>query len=59
MVYAALLVSESSRMVGTLEQRMSVAYSTDLRVRVIEAVKAGASRREAAVCFGISVNSAI
>ena len=46
-------------MVGTLEQRMSVAYSTDLRVRVIEAVKAGASRREAAECFGISVSSGI
>jgi transposase len=59
MVYASLLVSESSRMVGTLEQRMSVAYSTDLRVRVIEAVKAGASRREAAECFGISVSSGI
>ena len=38
---------------------MSVAYSTDLRVRVIEAVAAGASRREAADCFGISVSSAI
>jgi transposase len=59
MVYAAHLVSESSRMIGTLEQRMSVAYSTDLRVRVIEAVKAGASRREAAECFGISVSSGI
>jgi transposase len=58
-VYAALLVSESSRMVGMREQRMSVAYSTDLRVRVIEAVKAGASRREAAECFGISVSSGI
>ena len=46
-------------MIGTLEQRMSVAYSTDLRVRVIEAVKAGASRREAAECFGISVSSGI
>jgi len=38
---------------------MSVAYSMDLRVRVIESVKAGASRREAAECFGISVSSAI
>ena len=38
---------------------MSVAYSMDLRVRVIEAVKAGSSRREAAECFGISVSSAI
>ena len=46
-------------MVGMREQRMSVAYSTDLRVRVIEAVKAGASRREAAECFGISVSSGI
>jgi transposase len=38
---------------------MSVAYSTDLRLRVIEAVEAGASRREAAERFGISVSSAI
>jgi transposase len=38
---------------------MSVAYSMDLRVRVIESVKAGSSRREAAECFGISVSSAI
>ena len=59
MVYAAPLVSESSRMVGAQEQRMSVAYSTDLPVRVIEAVEAGVSRREAADCFGISVSSAI
>jgi transposase len=38
---------------------MSVAYSMDLRVRVIETVKAGSSRREAAESFGISVSSAI
>jgi transposase len=38
---------------------MSVAYSGDLRARVIEAVEAGASRREAAEIFGISVSSAI
>lgn len=38
---------------------MSVAYSTDLRVRVIESVEAGGSRREAAERFGISVSSAI
>jgi len=38
---------------------MSVAYSTDLRVRVIEAVQGGASRREAAERFSISVSSAI
>jgi transposase len=38
---------------------MSVAYSTDLRVRVIEAVEAGASRRDAAESFGVSVSTAI
>jgi transposase len=38
---------------------MSVAYSMELRIRVIESVKAGSSRREAAECFGISVSSAI
>jgi transposase len=31
----------------------------DLRVRVIEAVRAGASRRQAATRFGVSVSSAI
>ena len=35
------------------------ALSEDLRVRVIEAVEAGASRREAAARFGVSVSSAI
>jgi transposase len=34
-------------------------YSNDLRVRVIEAVDAGASRREAAERFEISASSAI
>ena len=38
---------------------MSGAYSNDLRVRVIDAVEAGASRREAAERFEISVSSAI
>ena len=38
---------------------MSVAFSEDLRVRVIDAVEAGASRREAAERFGISISSAI
>lgn len=33
--------------------------SEDLRVRVIEAVGAGASRRQAAARFGVSVSSAI
>ena len=35
------------------------AYSCDLRERVIEAVAAGASRREAAECFEVSVASAV
>jgi transposase len=34
-------------------------YSCDMRERVIEAVEAGASRREAAEIFGISVASAV
>ncbi|MFL9827737.1 helix-turn-helix domain-containing protein, partial [Rhodoplanes sp. SY1] len=38
---------------------MSRAYSTDLRARVIEAVAAGASRREAAERFDVSVSSAV
>jgi transposase len=38
---------------------MSVAYAADLRLRVIEAVKGGASRREAAETFGVSVSTAI
>jgi len=38
---------------------MAAAYSTDLRKRVIESVEEGASRREAAECFGVSISSAI
>ena len=38
---------------------MPKAYSGDLRERVIEAVKSGASRREAAERFEVSVSSAI
>jgi transposase len=38
---------------------MPKSYSGDLRVRVIEAVETGASRREAAEHFGVSVSSAI
>jgi|SRR5258705_13503377 transposase len=38
---------------------MPKAYSGDLRERVIEAVATGASRREAAECFEVSVSSAI
>ena len=33
--------------------------SEDLRIRVIEAVEAGSSRRGAAARFGVSVSSAI
>jgi transposase len=38
---------------------MPGAYSIDLRVRVVEAVEAGASRREAAERFEISASTAI
>jgi transposase len=38
---------------------MPKSYSCDLRGRVIEAVEAGASRREAAEHFGVSVSSAV
>lgn len=38
---------------------MARCLSEDLRVRVIEAVGAGASRRQAAARFGVSVSSAI
>src|SRR5437899_12389847 len=37
---------------------MPKSYSGDLRERVIEAVETGASRREAAEHFGVSVSSA-
>jgi transposase len=38
---------------------MAKYLSEDLRVRVIEAVRSGASRRQAAARFGVSVSSAI
>jgi transposase len=38
---------------------MAKAYSNDLRERVIEAVEAGASRREAAESFRLSPSSAV
>ena len=38
---------------------MVKSLSDDLRVRVVEAVDAGASRRQAASRFGVSVSSAI
>ena len=38
---------------------MGKAYSSDLRGRVIEAVDEGATRREAAERFGVSITSAV
>ena len=38
---------------------MGKSLSDDLRVRVVEAVESGASRRQAAARFGVSVSSAI
>ena len=38
---------------------MGKPLSEDLRVRVVEAVEAGASRRQAAARFGVGVSSAI
>jgi transposase len=38
---------------------MTKSLSEDLRVRVVEAVEAGASRRQAAARFGVGVSSAI
>ena len=38
---------------------MTRPYSSDLRVRVVEAVNEGATRFEAAECFGVSVSSAV
>ncbi len=38
---------------------MAKALSDDLRVRVVAAVEAGTSRRQAAARFGVSVSSAI
>lgn len=38
---------------------MGKGLSEDFRVRVVEAVEAGASRRQAAARFGVSVSSAI
>ncbi len=38
---------------------MGKSLSDDLRVRVVEAVEAGTSRRQAAARFGVSVSSAI
>lgn len=38
---------------------MGVPLSKDLRIRVVQAVEEGASRRQAAARFGVSVSSAI
>ena len=53
-------MSESLRIDSPLwELGMPKAYSGDLRERVIEAVETGASRREAAERFEVSVASAV
>ena len=44
---------------GWGDQIDTKAYSDDLRERVIEAVTAGASRREAAESFSLSASSAV
>ena len=38
---------------------MSRSYSTDLRIRVIEAISGGLSTRQAAARFGIGVSTAV
>jgi transposase len=38
---------------------MAKSLSEDLRIRLVEAVEAGASRRQAAARFGVSISSAI
>jgi transposase len=38
---------------------MGISLSDDLRLRVVEAVEAGASRRQAAARFGVSIASAV
>ena len=38
---------------------MSRSYGTDLRVRVIEAISGGLSRRQAAARFGVGVSTAV
>jgi len=47
-------VSESSSLIRILGEPMAKPYSRDLRMRVVEAVEGGASRREVAELFGIS-----
>ena len=46
-------------MIRFLGCAMTKPYSTDLRVRVVEAVDEGATRQEAAERFGVSVSSAV
>jgi transposase len=52
-------MAESWRAIRFLGCAMTKPYSTDLRVRVIEAVDEGATRQEAAERFGVSVSSAV
>jgi transposase len=56
---ATVRTGENPRICGMLGDAMTKAYSLDLRERVIAAVEGGASRREAAERFEISVSSAI
>src|SRR5437773_4355991 len=52
-------MSESIAIDSLRGHTMPKSYSGDLRERVIEAVEAGASRREAAERFEISISSAV
>jgi transposase len=50
---------ESCGIDSLLEGSMPKPYSQDLRVRVIEAVEAGASRRETADCYAIGASTVV
>src|ERR1700745_3706989 len=52
-------MSDSIALIRLWEPTMAQSYSGDLRQRVIGTVEAGASRREAADLFDISISSAI
>jgi transposase len=52
-------MAESWRAIRVLGCATTKPYSTDLRVRVIEAVDEGATRQEAAERFGVSISSAV
>ena len=54
-----ILQMSESRRTTDCEDRMPGAYSADLRERVVCAVNAGKSRRDASAVFKVSVSSAI